>query len=272
MSESLLFSRNHPIWQPLSFQHNEAMRADMGPLSLLISRRDEEWRFRYRNATEPIREVMQIQRAGLDDEIDKSDQIERVATHDTGPVREILLQPLLADRFVSARPENPVTIAPDSYAAMYVTTPLWLRVLRLPERQTLIELPSFRPVDTWLGPPTGEGPLAYASRITGRLNIAHLRLSPMRAITKVTLRNSGSAPLLVPRVLIPAPELRLFIDEEGRHWTNEIVLTRGRDGQLSDITYLSRAPEEAGKTTLVADPRAQQGNVLARAMSSILGV
>lgn len=272
MSESPLFDPNHPIWQPMSFRQLEAVRVDMGPLSMIISRRDEEWRFRYRIAPEAMRDALHVSRASLDDTLDIGDTIERVAAHDVEESREIQLMPLLADRFVSARPETPVTIAPGSYAAMYVTTPLWLRVVRLPDRSTLLELPSFRPVDTWLGPATGEGPLGYASRVNGRLNINQLRLSPMRAISKVTLKNSGNAPLLLPRVVIPTPELRLFIDEQGRHWSNEVVITRGRDGQLSEVTYLARTPEEAGKTTIIAEPRANQGNVFARAMSSILGV
>lgn len=266
------FSNLSPIWQPTAFATREAMRYDLGPLSLIISRREEEWRFRYKMGAEALREIMRREPAGINDVIDEDEIVARVAAHDDEPVREIQLQPLLPDRFVSARPEVPVTIAPGTWAAMFVTAPLWIRVLRLPNYTPLLEIPTFRPVDTWLGPATGDGPLAYASRVFGRLNIEQLRLSPMRAIAKVTLKNSGSAPLLVPRVVIPATELRLFVDTTGRYWTNEITLTRGKDGQLSELTYLSRAPEEAGITTVVAEPRTPPGNVFARAMSSILGV
>ena len=272
--EQPLFSREHPIWQPMSFQMQDAVRYDMGPLSLIISRREEEWRFRYQVGSEALREVMRCAPSTVDGVIEhdgKEDSIERVAAHDDADVREIQLQPLLADRFVSARPEIPFTVAAGSYASVFVTTPLWLRVMRLPERSPLIELPSFRPGDTWMGPSTGDGPLGYASRIAGRLSLEHLRLSPMRAISLVTLKNSGSAPLFVPRIIIPAPELRLFMDEQGRFWSNEIHITRGKDGELSDITYFTRAPEAAGKTTVISEPRSVPSSIFARAMSSIIG-
>lgn len=259
-----------PIWQPQSFAIGDSRRYEMGPLSLHITRDYEEWRIGYRLGHEPLREVFSCYRTD-DHELEDAQHIERIAAHDNDERREILFQPLLADRYVLARPETTMTVQSESWVALYVTTPLWLRVLRMPERSELIELPSFRPTDTWLGPPTGSGPLCYASRTTGRLTLSRLHLSPMRAITKVTLRNSGDA-LRVERIMVPAPQMTLHRDEEERFWTNEVILDRGRDGEFSNVSLGSRAPHEASKAQRVSAPRDISSiHLLGRAFGSLFG-
>lgn len=263
---------NHPIWHPVAFRPGDTRRYDIGPLTLIIGRRHEEWRVRYHSANEPLREVFRYSNVTPDEIAHPNDIVERIAAHDDEDSREIILQPLLADRYVSARPETPVTIAPGSWATMYLTTPLWLRVLLLPARRMILELPSFRPVDTWLGGPTGDGPLAYASRVRGRLNLDEMHLSPMRAITKVTLRNSGAAPMHVARIIVPAPELQLYTNEAHRLWTDEVTITKGRDGELSEVRIDNRAPKEAGTAIRLAEARTStMNNLLDRAISSLLG-
>lgn len=263
----------HPIWQPVTYRVGDAHRYDIGPLSLLVSRRYEEWHIRYHICHEPLREVFEYSAASMDETLSDSDVIERIAAHDSQDLRQLQLKPLLADRYVSARPETPVTIAAGSWAAMYLTTPLWLQLTRLPDKQALLELSSFRPVDTWLGPPTGEGPLAYASSVRGRLRHQDLIPSPMRALTKVTLRNSGSAPMRIARIIVPAPELRLYRSKEtDRFWTDEITITKGRDGELSEVRIESRAPVEAGEIEHIADARTPpSANLFDRAFSTLWG-
>lgn len=262
----------HPIWEPIAFRDGDTRRYDIGPLSLLISRRFEEWHIRYENCSDALRQDFEFRNAATDDVIGENDIVERIAAHDTDEFRQLQLCPMLADRYVSARPETPVTIAAGSWATMYLTTPLWLQIIRLPGRQPMLELPSFRPVDTWLGPPTGEGPLAYASRVRGRLSFDKLNVSPMRAITKVTLRNSDKSAMHVARIVIPAPELQLYQSANGRLWTDEITITKGRDGELSEIRIESRAPQEAGEVIRLAEARTPTSNTLFdRAFSSLWG-
>lgn len=261
----------NPIWQPVTYQVGDTRRYDMGPLSLLISRRFEEWIIRYTSNNDPHCESFESYAVEPVEKLGPNESVERVAAHDTETLRQLQLRPLLADRYVSARPETPVTIAAGSWATMYLTTPLWLQLLRLPDKQAMLEFASFRPVDTWLGPPTGEGPLAYASRVRGRLSLDKVNPSPMRAITKVTLRNSGSAAMHIARIVIPAPELQLYYSEDGRLWTDEITITKGRDGELSEVRIENHAPKEAGTVERITEARIPAGNLFDRAFSSLWG-
>lgn len=262
----------NPIWQPVTYRVGDTRRYDIGPLSLLMTRRLEEWLIRYVSNHEPLSENFKSYRVDEDGTLGVGEFVERVAAHDTDPLRQLQLQPMLADRYVSARPETPVTIAAGSWATMYLTTPLWLQIIRLPDKQAMLEFPSFRPVDTWLGPPTGEGPLAYASRVRGRLSLDRVNPSPMRAITKVTLRNSGSTPMHVARIIVPTPELKLYYSEQGRLWTDEITITKGRDGELSEVRIENHAPKEAGEVERCADARSpSSNNLFDRAFGTLWG-
>lgn len=262
-----------PIWQPATYRVGDARRYDIGPISLLISRHPEEWRIRYEATGEALRGLFSTESASLTDTFGPADVVERIAAHDNEELRQVRLRPIMADRYVSARPETPVTIAPGSRASMYMSMPVWLQVFRLPDVVPLLEFPSFRPTDTWIGPSTGEGPLAYASQIRGHLDPDLLNPTRMRAVTKVTFRNSGQSPMRVTRIVIPAPALQLFcVTATGRLWSNELTITKGRDGELSEVRVGSLAPPEAGNVTKVADSRTlSSANILERAFYSLWG-
>lgn len=261
------------IWQPAAYRIGDARRYDIGPISLLISRHPKEWRVRYEATGDALRSVFSTEPASQRDTLGPSEVFERIAADDSEELRKMLVRPVMADRYVSARPETPVTIAPGSMASMYMSIPVWLQLIRLPDAVPLLEFPSFLPADTWIGPPTGEGPLAYASTTLGHLDPALLNPTRMRAVTKVTFRNSGQAPMRVTRIVIPAPALQIFaVTETERLWSNELTITKGRDGELSEVRIGTTAPPEAGKVTKLSDARTPSGaNVLERAFHSLWG-
>ena len=259
------------LWGPHPMRHGQALRFELGPMSLHVARLEEEWRLRHTTAREPLREVLGYYDALVGDAVGEPEIEERVAAHDAAELRDLQLQPLLADRLVLARPDVPITVLEGSRVFVFVTTPLWVRLRRAPEGELIAELPSYRPSDSWLGPPSGDGPLCYASRTTARLTLGQLHASPMRATTKIELRNDGST-LRVQRLIVPAPQLRLYRDAGGRFWTDEVTVTRGRDGAFSAVRLDGQPPVEAGAVKLVADAREiGTAHVVLRALGSLFG-
>ena len=177
------------------------------------------------------------------------------------------LRPLLADRPVVTRPELPLMIPAGDEVKIFVSTPVWVSV-ELPEPdRLLIELPTQRPSDTWFGPDTRRGVVAYASQTTARLEVSNLGSLPHRAITKVTVRNESDAILPLERICVPAPNLTLFTDRDGSLWTASLSAVRGSGSAPPAIEIAETPPNEAEDATLLAPPRDPLSrNVLSRAL------
>jgi len=76
----------------------------------------------------------------------------------------------LADRAIVTKPEMQVYIPAEDYADVYLTSPLWVGISYGGTR--LLELPTWRPSDTWFGRSTVSGSLAYAERTRSRSRLS----------------------------------------------------------------------------------------------------
>jgi len=190
----------------------------------------------------------------------------------------IAVTPALPDRPVVVRPESALEIAPHERVTLYVSSPTWM-ALKLEVRRTrrgrqeaapvvLTELPTFRPSDTWFGASTREGELCYAVRTAARLEPADLPLRPHRAVTPVTVENQGTTPLPITRIAVPMPFLALYLDRQGRLWTDGVLLTRQADGD----TAVKVAPAAPADGERLAEPRDSRtfGQTITRTFSRLL--
>lgn len=248
----------------------------VGPLELSIARRPGEWRLGwYRNGHKdgdsgsdlPSASVVRDPGPIVDPE--SAFTVERFLTHSDQEM--IRLRPLLADRPMVARPELPLMVPAGEEVDVFVSTPVWVRgELPDPDR-ILFEIPTTRPSDTWFGPDTRRGVVAYASQTAARLKIDSLPPMPHRAITPLRIRNQASSLLSLERVSVPAHNLRLYADKDGGLWTASLAVIR--DGLSSPQVEISNEPpNEATEAVLVAEPREVTGrSVLSRAFHVLVG-
>ncbi|MFO0750516.1 MAG: hypothetical protein U1F43_33335 [Myxococcota bacterium] len=200
------------------------------------------------------------------------------------------LRPRLADRTMVVRPADPLYLLPGATVDVFVSTVLWIVLELAPGGVVLIDRPAHRPSDTWFGPTTQQGELAYASRTSARLDPRELPRRAHRATTRIRLTNTGKAARSLARVMLPAPELELWQLPSGMLWTQTVELSLG-DGDETPLRFkpgppasddIARAPAGAahavggpppagaGPTLLVSPPRRlAQKNLLLRAMSAI---
>ncbi len=155
---------------------------------------------------------------------------------------------------------------------LFVSTPLWLVLRPADGGAPLLELPTWRPSDTWFGPSTRHGVLAYASRTRAHLESAAVLQSPVRAITRVTVLNHAPDLLRVERLNLPVPQLALFEDDRGRLWTDSVRVERLDDGTIADAVIEAGAPSAAPSPVRVAEPRmSPRSGGINRAFGALLG-
>lgn len=174
----------------------------------------------------------------------------------------IRLSPLLADRPVVTRPLTSTELLPGENATLLVSTVLWARIEI--GTQTLAELPTLRPSDTWFGPNTREGELCYASQTRARLHMNNVQVSAFRAVTPVSIRNDGEDNLKLERINVPVPHLTLYCDGT-RFWTSALSVVREENLATAKLQIEASPPPHA---ITVAPPRRPiRGGVFDRAIN-----
>lgn len=157
-----------------------------------------------------------------------------------------------------ARPEIPLTLPPKESVKLYLSTPIWLRVVVESDagksERFLWEEPTIRPSDTWFGDKPIVGELAYASLTHARLSLTEVLWLPQRVVTEVEVHNDTNDELQLPRLSIPVRALSVHLDEAGRLWSPAVRLRRTSDGSLADLSVLS-VPAAAGTTKLLGESR-----------------
>ena len=183
---------------------------------------------------------------------------------------KIRVMPALADRSVVTRPNVPLRLMAGEKTRLYVSTPLWFRVLLLDGKSDLLDVPFWRPSDSWFGPSTREGEVCYSKYTDARLQLDLLEQRPHRAVTPVFIHNKQAEPLLIERLNLPVPLLSLYQHSDRGLWTEAIKVTREEDDQKIELVLEKRAPQEVQNASLVAGPRiAKEKHLLIRSLGSL---
>ncbi|HKJ89479.1 MAG TPA: hypothetical protein VKA48_13380 [Gammaproteobacteria bacterium] len=241
----------------------------VGPLDLWLRRLPSEWILApVVDAGPEDRAAQAAVPAAGSPPLDAGRQTRFVEGETRGPVE---LSPGLADRPVVTRPEGTLFLLAGEEVCLYVSSPLWVRVEAGEPRGLLAEMPIARPSDTWFGPSSREGELAYAARTRACTDPAALPRSPCRAVTMVRLRNETRTPMPLERLSLPAPNLSLYAGGDGRLWTEPLALTLGPDPDAVSLVMEKQPPPAVPEPRLVREPRARpERNRLVRALGSLI--
>lgn len=233
----------------------------VGPFELWVRRGDGEFDLHHRQGQDPLADLFG---PASTPEPPEDATLLRFVTR----ARTLTLRPALGDRSVVVRPEHPLSILPGEHADLVVTSPLWVQLAV--DGVLILDVPTYRPSDTWFGPSPREGQIAYASRTRARLRAHAQPIVRGRAGTHLRVSNGGDAPLPLTRVNLPVPRLPLWVDEQGLAWTAAVHLTS--QGETAAVVVQDDPALDAGRVTRVADPRTPEGGrSFARALSSLLG-
>jgi hypothetical protein len=165
---------------------------------------------------------------------------------------KLRILPVLPDRTVVTRPENPLTILPRTRVTLYVGSPVWARLLQ-GEDEMLGDVPVSPPKEAWVGPSTREGELCYATHTYGRLVRDEAVHAPHRVMTAVTIENRAEQPFVCERVNLPVRRLSVYASVDGRLWTEAVTMQR--EGELAHLVVNEKPPAAASGATLLTGPR-----------------
>lgn len=253
-----------PWWGPYTVPVQQMYHWHLGALHSWMLRDAHEWRVAWEAGRDPLHDANTCEGPMAVDEAafswsDPPDAytLARYSMHATEATLRV--QPALADRALVVRPEHPISIPPDEAITLFVSTPLWMRILVHEREHQLLEMPTVRLSDTWFGASTRAGELCYAARTTGRLHLDNVPRRPHRAITPIRIRNQARDTLLLERVQMPATHLALYETDEAVLWTQALTLereaNRGATGPAAAVHIRPGAPPEAEGATRLTEPR-----------------
>ena len=240
----------------------------IGPLRLHVRRDGSRWRLVTEQLPDPLDPGVFAQCP-----IDAPEPLGAariVAT--TGNHATLQLSAHLPARSVVARPVDPLTVLPGDHATLFVSLPIWVQVRWPGVDEPLLDVPTFRPSDTWFGPSLVDGEVCYATRTRARALLGEVAALPGRAISRLSIHNLSGAVLRLERVRLPVELLALHEDGRGQLWTDSLTYSVGEVALDADVKRHDGPAEEAGATSLVAPPRIDPRlRSWKRALSGLLG-
>ena len=229
-------------WQPLTVNHQQCQRCQIGPLKVWIYRDTHEWMLAY-DYHVGEKKVVEF---GVADEKPEILTWSQYIAGDEDSVIQFL--PVMPDRPVVVRPKNPTKVIKGLECVLYVFIPVSINIAAgVKGELKLCEIPSVLLSNTWFGD-TMSGELCYSMRFPAELSANSSAVGPHRVICPVKIKNKSEEDLEFQRLCLRGEHLNIY---EGKqcHWSNEVRVTYEGDSQACEIKYLERPPnyEETGK-------------------------
>lgn len=241
----------------------------IGPLRFWLGRHRKEWRFSSLPGDDELDPSLERDlTGGVPEPEEAMDSAVRLGADHPG--RQLRLTPLTADRPIVVRPVTPFLLPPGEELTLYVSTMAWLQVQVGEPLREFLEIPLFRPSDTWFGASTGDGEMCYSLQTLARLYLEKLPVRPHRAISALRVRNRATSNLSIERVVLPLPHMSIYAGEDGRLWTETVTLEHAQDGRESPLLLERGAPGFAGAARKLSGPRQRSGRgLLTRAFGTL---
>lgn len=254
------------VWGDLDWADAGDLRLSVGPLDLWIRGAHGELWIATLSGDDPAAATLARHAAPFDPP--ESASVIRLVGLDPG--LPVTMTPALADRPMVVRPQAALHVAPGGTLKVFLSTPLWIQFRQHPPGPLLHEAPTFRPSDTWLGPNYREGEICYAARTRALTRLNDSPQPPARALTLLEITNHAPDLLGLARVKLPVPNLAVYANDAGEHWTDSVRIVRGEDGDLEGVEIVTGPPAQAGAALPVAKPREPpRPNLLTRALTAM---
>jgi len=259
LNESGSNSNTVEWWGSYDLKERHVAEFCIGPGRVALYRDPEEWRLLHESGSDhmaldasvsftSIRDSPELQAA-----FSEGERLRRYSFHMTDGEFEV--RPALADRAVVVRPESPLFVSAGETVTLYISTPVWFAVFVGNSPRALVDVPLFRPSDTWFGPSTISGELCYNTKTKARLTLDAVPRRPHRAITAVVIENRAEEELFLERLRLPVTHLALFSDGDGNLWTDSVTLEKSRGDDTATMSISKRPHGVPQLGPRVSDPR-----------------
>lgn len=221
-------------------------------LRFYINRSKSEWHFTWYQDDTPSEPAVSFDLTGAS--VPESQNLEQARFVHTSADAHFDLGLALADRPIVARPETPIYVPPGQHATLYVSSGVWLQPKL--NGHLLMDMPVYRPSDTWFGENTREGEMCYFSRTRARTEAAESVISPHKVVTPITVINRGTESVKIERIRVPVINLGVYTNENGEFFTNSLsmVLHENSKETTMEIIPINR---QKGEFQLISTPRVE---------------
>ncbi|MFT6529825.1 MAG: hypothetical protein ACJAZB_001476 [Psychrosphaera sp.] len=260
---------NNQWWGDFTFDDQQIKRWQIGERAITIKRAVNEWNCWNFETSDEI--DLPIELVDIEQSTDNSEKMfgRYLENNSEGKIR---ISPQLADRSVVTRPATPLTLLTGEKTQLFISTPIWFSAKTLSNNQQFIDLPFWRPSDSWFGASTIDGQLCYAKYTSARIQLAHLEKRSHRAITPITVINHQDKPLVIERLNVPVNLLNLYCDDHNQFWTSGITVKTENHSRNVEMHINEKVPKEVQSYELVTPPRiVSETNKLIRNISNLLG-
>ena len=264
--------KSQPWWGTFDFTEHPCQSWVLNDRSITIRRDTAEWKiWDHRSAQESMSQYCQQLPCRPDFEPSETlaSDVTLIRLLQGPEENKLIIKPALADRFIVVSPSAALHLLPGEAATLYVSTPLWFTARTSENSKPVIDLPFWRPSDSWFGPSTREGEMCYAKYTDARLDLNLLEQKQHRAVTPVHVINQAEDVLAFERINIPVPLLTLYADTENQLWTNQLTLTLNDERDI-EVDIAQVAPFDSLVPEPVNTPRTPSGKrTLMRNLSSL---
>lgn len=248
---------NDQWWGNFDIPENVSCAWKISLLRLYVNRSKNEWSFTWYQDQNPSEPAVSFDLTGAS----------KPSSEETGQARffhnaaeaHFDLGLTLADRPIVARPETSIFVPPGQHATLYVSSGLWLQPKL--NGHVLMDMPVYRPSDTWFGENTRIGEMCYFSRTRARTEATDSVIAPHKAVTPITVINRGTESVKIEHIRVPVINLGLYTNESGEFVTNSLsmILHENSKETSMEITPIER---QKGEFQLISTPRVEPDNSL----------
>ena len=166
---------------------------------------------------------------------------------------DLRCEPVAPARNIVARPIRDLFIPPSQSLTVYVGYPAWLQIITS-NNVVLADLATELMSETWLGPNTLQGEVAFATQTQARLSRDKLPQTSHTIRAPITIQNSSRDQLHITRLSIPAPELPTFRCD-GQLWSAPVSIECEESLSEARIAISNTAPDFLDSAERVSDAR-----------------
>lgn len=256
-------------WGDFTFEHQEQKCWIIGDRAIVIKRNDNEWNSWNVETPEEVNDDILVSGCAnlpISEEIIKGRFLERNTSN------TIKVMPKLADKSVVARPASPLTILAGETVQLFISTPIWFYAQTSPGNKSLLDLPFWRPSDSWFGASTIDGEICYAKYTSAKTRIEDLEMRAHRAITPITVTNSYHEAFTINRINVPVNYLHLYSNDENQLWTYGVEIERKNKSDNVELIFSDHLLHKINSYELVSEPRLTSDHgKLTRSISNLFG-
>jgi len=245
-------------WDPVELAEGRTFSIRIGTLQLWVRRSRDEWAFNWDRHGEA---------AGSSEDAPAPATWHRVIGRDFG--RQLQLLPRTPDRPLLVSPQQPLSIAKDVRATLYIYLPCWVQVTvgRGGHRLVLMEAPSEELSRTWLGDYT-RGKLCYHYETAAVRQWRQMRRQQHHLVGTLQLHNRANRGMLrFTRFCLHSEPMSIYPDGEWL-WTSIVSVTWRGTGQNSELNYRTETPKEL-KSPEIGRPRVDDAESLLGRLAGI---